>query len=350
MDKKFRKIIKNSGFSCHIFLLLLLIFSCLPGSSSHAAADVEISIDAALDDISLFFQPEITSYTITLTSPQEITVSVSAPGMRINDMLHAESVDQLKHTYTVDADRRLTFRLQTDTGITTYTIIFRVVTLPADESDPLPEETSPLPEKDPPNTDAGPDFSAGGQTDTEKIPETTPPPEQTENRPSTEVPGQESGLQDPIWPEEDLAADSEWGTAETGADIWAVDTRLHIQMNIGLDILFCNDTAYLLDTAPFLAIGLDGNGHTMVPVRFVAEALGATVNWNAAQQQVTIELGEVSHLLTIGQPAAGTAIAACIHDDRTFVPLRYLMESFGAEVAWTAREQRIDIWYESGAR
>ncbi len=45
-----------------------------------------------------------------------------------------------------------------------------------------------------------------------------------------------------------------------------------------------NGGAHTMDVAPYVA----GAGYTMVPVRFVSEALGYRVRWNGATQQVTV--------------------------------------------------------------
>lgn len=89
---------------------------------------------------------------------------------------------------------------------------------------------------------------------------------------------------------------------------------------------------------------------TMVPVRFISEALGAEVRWDAEKKQVTIH-GEESDLqLVIGQQTALRngremtldAPAAIVHS-RTYVPLRFVSEALDAEVNWLPDENRIDI-------
>jgi len=57
----------------------------------------------------------------------------------------------------------------------------------------------------------------------------------------------------------------------------------NVSLNIGSTQATVNGQAETLDVAPFL-IG----ARTLVPLRFVAEALGASVNWNEANSTVTI--------------------------------------------------------------
>ncbi len=89
------------------------------------------------------------------------------------------------------------------------------------------------------------------------------------------------------------------------------------------------------------------NGRTMVPVRLIAETLGATVEWISATRQVRITLGGREILLTIGSAVAlvdgeetelYNGIPAVIAHDgvtkRTMVPLRFVAEQLGASAEW----------------
>ncbi|MBT9155692.1 MAG: Phosphate-binding protein PstS [Firmicutes bacterium] len=82
-------------------------------------------------------------------------------------------------------------------------------------------------------------------------------------------------------------------------------------------------------------------GRTMVPMRLIFEALGAEVTWNDATQTVVGRQGNVTISLTIGNRNAtvgGRAVAldqpAQIFAGRTMVPVRFIAESLGATVEW----------------
>ncbi|MFX4262644.1 copper amine oxidase N-terminal domain-containing protein [Pelotomaculum propionicicum] len=82
-------------------------------------------------------------------------------------------------------------------------------------------------------------------------------------------------------------------------------------------------------------------GRTMVPVRFVAENLGARVEWVEAYQRVEIFKGVDSINLWVGNQKAevnGKSVpldmAPEIVNGRTFVPLRFIAESLGVKVYW----------------
>jgi hypothetical protein len=92
------------------------------------------------------------------------------------------------------------------------------------------------------------------------------------------------------------------------------------------------------------------HGRALVPVRYLADALGARTTWDAAANKVTISRGSDSVVLFIGSSVMatnGTAsqmdVAASIQDGRTYVPARYIAEAFGCTVAWNAADQTIIV-------
>lgn len=94
---------------------------------------------------------------------------------------------------------------------------------------------------------------------------------------------------------------------------------------------------------------------TMLPARFVAENLGAKVEWNGEKELVTItgkneKNEDVVILITIGAPTAkvnGKEIKldspAFIENDRTYTPVRFISERLGANVEWEEKEQKVII-------
>lgn len=92
------------------------------------------------------------------------------------------------------------------------------------------------------------------------------------------------------------------------------------------------------------------NDRTMLPIRIVAESLGGTVTWNGELQRVTIQKGADVILITIGADTAyvnGTAVkldaAAFVENGRTYLPLRFVSETLGAQVAWNEAEKTVTI-------
>lgn len=113
-------------------------------------------------------------------------------------------------------------------------------------------------------------------------------------------------------------------------------------------------TAALLATAlPGMALAADpapaatmpANPQTvLVPLRVVAEAVGATVQWEEATQTVTVTRGDATLVVKIGEATAmvnGKSVplgaAITMENERTMIPLNVLKAALGVEVAWDAK-------------
>jgi len=92
------------------------------------------------------------------------------------------------------------------------------------------------------------------------------------------------------------------------------------------------------------------DGRTMVPVRFVSEALGATVDWNADKQAVLVNStadqagpkGNQIQLIVNGK-AVQPDVPPVTVDGRTLVPVRWVAEALGAVVDWNADTRTVTI-------
>lgn len=89
---------------------------------------------------------------------------------------------------------------------------------------------------------------------------------------------------------------------------------------------------------------------TMLPARFVAEKLGATVEWNEEKQEVTIKSDDVTIVITIGAEKAlvndkevELDSPAFIENDRTYTPIRFISENLGATVNWNGATEQVVI-------
>lgn len=83
------------------------------------------------------------------------------------------------------------------------------------------------------------------------------------------------------------------------------------------------------------------NGATMVPMRAIFEALGAEVKWEGSTRTITAKKDSTEIVLVIGKTEAfvnGTlktlSAAPASVDGATMVPLRFIGEALGAEVKW----------------
>jgi hypothetical protein len=120
--------------------------------------------------------------------------------------------------------------------------------------------------------------------------------------------------------------------------------RLVIQIgsNVIIDLAGNADTQ-VMDVAPVIQ-----DGRTLLPVRFMANALGADIGWNDATREVTLTLDGVSLTFQLGEitpelAALGMDVPPQIIDNRTYVPLRFISEFFGALVFWNEDTQSIEI-------
>jgi hypothetical protein len=120
---------------------------------------------------------------------------------------------------------------------------------------------------------------------------------------------------------------------------------------IGLNKYFVNDQlpGVNMDAAPYI-----DSGRTLIPVRYLADALGVTdsnIQWNPVTQQVylvqgstTIDLAIGSTVLTVNGQASQMDVAPVIKDGRTYLPARWVADALGYQVDWNAQYKVVIIW------
>jgi hypothetical protein len=113
-----------------------------------------------------------------------------------------------------------------------------------------------------------------------------------------------------------------------------------LRLAIGQTQFTQNGIPQASDVAPFIS---DDN-RTMVPLRVIAETLGATVNWNEETRTVTLTNEGTTLSVTVDQPLPGGMGTATIVEGRTFVPARYVSETMGASVRWDAQTSSVYIY------
>lgn len=92
------------------------------------------------------------------------------------------------------------------------------------------------------------------------------------------------------------------------------------------------------------------DGRTMVPIRVVAEALGADVEWVQNTQQIIMTRAGVTVTMTLNSTTAtidGEAVemdvAPYATEGRTLIPARYVAEFFGQKVDWDGNRRQVLI-------
>lgn len=98
------------------------------------------------------------------------------------------------------------------------------------------------------------------------------------------------------------------------------------------------------------------NWRTMVPVRRLAELMGATVEYDAADRTITIRRAGDTFVMTLdsakalrnGEPFQMDA-APYAENNRTYIPIRYIAEFFGQKVEWRQGQQHVVITEDKSA-
>lgn len=119
-----------------------------------------------------------------------------------------------------------------------------------------------------------------------------------------------------------------------------------------IDLIMDENSDYPFETEhPFI----NEDEVTMVPVRFISEQLGADVTWNDELKQITIDdayTGSViimtldSQHATVNGSDAELESAAVLKDGSTFVPVRFIAEALGAKVGWNNDTRVVSITRE----
>ena len=114
-----------------------------------------------------------------------------------------------------------------------------------------------------------------------------------------------------------------------------------------------NGVSMTMDVAPVIM-----GGRTLGPVRYVAEALGADVAWDAVERKATVTMGSKVIELWVGKNTARVNGAYMLIDPqnpevmpiilppgRTMLPFRFIAEQLGASVGWDPVKREVTITY-----
>lgn len=116
---------------------------------------------------------------------------------------------------------------------------------------------------------------------------------------------------------------------------------------------YINDIRTTMDAAPVIL-----NDRTLLPVRYVAEPLGAVVSWNGDERKVTIttaskiielwidnNVARVNGVSTFIDPANSDVKPVILPPGRTMLPLRFIAENLGCDVGWNGPLQEVTVTY-----
>lgn len=122
--------------------------------------------------------------------------------------------------------------------------------------------------------------------------------------------------------------------------------KIKIELVIGEKTAYVGNEARTLPVAPYIA----GGGHTMLPFRFIGEALGAEIGWDGSTRTVSYTLGDKvlklqidSKTATVNGREVPLDVAPTLKDNHTVVPVRVVSECLGATVKWSQETQTVTI-------
>ena len=114
---------------------------------------------------------------------------------------------------------------------------------------------------------------------------------------------------------------------------------------VGQRSYYAGDQQVAMDAAPFIS-----GGRTLVPVRYLAEALGAQTAWDGPSQALTITRGSVvvklvinSFSILVNNNSEQMDTAPVISGGRTYLPARVVAEALGYTVSWDASSQAVTV-------
>jgi hypothetical protein len=125
-----------------------------------------------------------------------------------------------------------------------------------------------------------------------------------------------------------------------------------MKLQIGNKIALVNTSTETLDAPPVII-----KNRTFVPLRFISEAFGAKLTWDPIFQLIDISLGSDSLRLQIGKDFAevnGKKVlldaAPVIVKGRTMVPIRFISEALDAQVLWDDATKTVTIIYPKSSQ
>ena len=128
--------------------------------------------------------------------------------------------------------------------------------------------------------------------------------------------------------------------------------RIVFTLQIGNKTMYVNYAPQELDVPPQII-----EGRTYLPIRWIAEPLGAQVGWDPNEKKVTVILGSTTIELWINKPQAkvngvntpidstNPKVVPEIINSRTMLPLSFVTESLGCDVQWDETTKTITITY-----
>jgi len=129
--------------------------------------------------------------------------------------------------------------------------------------------------------------------------------------------------------------------------------QVNMEFVIGRGFYNVNGASIPMDVSPMVL-----ENRTLLPVRFVTDAIGANIQWFEAEQKVLITQGSTAMELWIGRNQAkinglnvpidsgNAAVMPLVINGRTMMPLRFIAEQLGCQVEWIDALNQVNIRYQ----
>ena len=137
----------------------------------------------------------------------------------------------------------------------------------------------------------------------------------------------------------------------TGTTTGTTNTATTVIGSSVLTVKYNGEAVTFPDAQPFV----DENSRTLIPVRFVAETMGAAVSWDSATQSaliaqngITITAPIGSDTITVTKDGSTSKVKmdtqAVLANERTYVPIRFVAEALGAWVGYSDLFTTVQIY------
>lgn len=126
-----------------------------------------------------------------------------------------------------------------------------------------------------------------------------------------------------------------------------------IKLSVGSTSYYVNNQLKTMDAAPIIS-----DNRTLLPIKYIAEAIGANVEWNNNERKVTISSKGTTIELWIGLSSAKVngsyklidtsnkqLAPIIVEPGRTMLPLRFVSENLGAKVDWNSAAKEVTVTY-----
>jgi len=111
--------------------------------------------------------------------------------------------------------------------------------------------------------------------------------------------------------------------------------------------IYLNGELISTDVPPYL----NADNRVLVPLRAIGEALGATVNYDSGSKSITVSKGNLNIHMTLASKKVLLNGSESLMDTtpvlkngRTMIPLRYIGEYFGRTVEWNPATRSVNIY------